>query len=215
MAMDYTASLKELQDYYANLLIIQYHNKPKAIALIKNLVKHLFADMVLFKIRDGFNIVNEPYAQGVQLDCIGEWVGVDRIYDAGQPLYPWFSLIDWEQTTTDPFQGGYQDWDETLVEDGGFLGFEDLVIGDNKTALTDDLFLSLIKLKIIKNSSTHTMGDLDRRLYNYFGTDLYLTWNGLNLTYNYKSNLAAIIEVAKIKDAIPHPNGMVISYNPL
>jgi hypothetical protein len=105
--MDYAAALKELEDYYSNLLIMQYRH-PKAIGMIKSLVRALYADMILFKIRDGFNIVNQPYAIGKQLDCIGEWVGVDRIYDAGQPLYPWFSLIDAEQTTTDVWQGGFQ-----------------------------------------------------------------------------------------------------------
>lgn len=213
--MDYAAGLEELQNYYANLLIIQYHNKPKAIALIKNLVKHLFADMVLFKIRDGFNIVKEPYATGVQLDCIGEWVGVDRIYDAGQPLYPWFSLINAEQTTTDPFQGGFQDWNDPIVQDGGFLGFDDLVMGANKTMLADDLYLALIKLKIIKNSSTHTMGDLDRKLYEYFGTDIYVTWSGMTMTYNYVNKYHALMEIAQTKNSIPIINGMIVQYNPL
>lgn len=213
--MDYQAALEELQNYYANLLIIQYHNKPKAIALTKNLVKHLFADMILFKIRDGFNIVNQPYAIGKQLDCIGEWVGVNRIYDAGQPLYPWFSLIDAEQTTTDVWQGGFQDWNDPIAQDGGFLGFDDLVMGANKTALADNLFLALIKMKIIKNSSTHTMGDLDKKFKEYFNDQLYLTWDGINLTYNYQNSLAAVIEVAKMKNALPIPNGMVVNYNAL
>lgn len=213
--MDYDAALKEIQDYYANLLIIQYHNKPKAIAMIKSLIKALFADMIIFKIRDGFNLVNQPYAMGKQLDCIGEWVGIDRIYSAGQPLYPWFSLIDAEQTTTDPEQGGFQDWDETIVEDGGFLGYDDLVVGANKTSLTDNSFLSLIKLKIIKNSSTHTMGDLDRKFKEYFNDQLYLTWDGINLTYNYQNSLAAVIEIAKVKNALPIPNGMIVSFNAL
>lgn len=212
--MDYDAALKEIQDYYSNLLIMQYR-KPKAIAMIKSLIKALFADMIIFKIRDGFNLVNQPYAIGKQLDCIGEWVGVDRIYSAGQPSYPWFSLIDAEQTTTDPEQGGFQDWDETIVEDGGFLGYDDLVVGANKTALADDLFLALIKMKIIKNSSTHTMGDLDRKFKEYFNDQLYLTWDGINLTYNYTNALSAAIEVAKTKNAIPIPNGMVVSFNAL
>ena len=213
--MDYESALEEIQKYYQNLLIIQYHNKPKAKALIGNLVKHLYADMILFKIRDGFNLVNQPYAQGVKLDCLGEWVGVNRIYDAGQPLYPWFSLINAEQTDTDPFQGGFQDWNDPIAQDGGFLGFDDLVMGANKTALADDLFLALIKMKIIKNSSTHTMGDLDRKFYEYFGDQLYLTWDGINLTYNYTNALSAVIEVAKIKNALPIPNGMVVSFNAL
>ena len=92
--------------------------------MIKSLVRALFADMILFKIRDGFNIVNEPFSIGKQLDCIGEWVGVDRIYDAGQPLYPWYSYIDWDNITIDDWQGGFQDWDDPIIEDGGFLGFE-------------------------------------------------------------------------------------------
>ena len=213
--MDYDAALKEIQDYYANLLIIQYHNKPKAIAMIKSLIKALFADMIIFKIRDGFNLVNQPYAMGKQLDCIGEWVGIDRIYSAGQPLYPWFSLIDAEQTTTDPEQGGFQDWDETIVEDGGFLGYDDLVVGANKTSLTDNSFLSLIKLKIIKNSSTHTMGDLDRKFKEYFGDGIYITWNGMEMTYNYTNEYNAIMEIGKTKNAIPIPNGMVVKYNAL
>lgn len=213
--MDYQAALEELQNYYANLLIIQYHNKPKAIALIKNLVKHLFADMILFKIRDGFNIVNEPFSIGKQLDCIGEWVGVDRIYDAGQPLYPWYSYIDWDNITIDDWQGGFQDWDDPIIEDGGFLGFDDLVIGTNKTSLTDDLYLALIRLKIIKNSSSHTMGDLDKKFYEYFGNDIYITWDGMEMTYNYTNQYNAIIEVGKIKNALPIPNGMVVKFNAL
>lgn len=213
--MDYESALKEIEDYYSNLLIVQYHGKKKAVGMIKSLVRALYADMILFKIRDGFNIVNAPFAIGKQLDCIGEWVGVNRIYDAGQPLYPWFSLIDAEQTTEDVWQGGFQDWNEPIAEDGGFLGFDDLVMGANKTALADDLFLALIKMKIIKNSSTHTMGDLDRKFKEYFNDQLYLTWDGINLTYNYTNALSAVIEVAKIKNALPIPNGMVVSFNAL
>ena len=213
--MDYESALIELQDYYQNLLIIQYHNKPKAKALIANLVKHLFADMVLFKIRDGFNLVNPPYAQGVQLDCLGEWVGVDRIYDAGQPLYPWYSYVDWETTTADPYQGGFQDWDDPIAQNGGFLGFDDLIVGSNITMLADDLFLALIKLKIIKNSSTYTMGDIDRKLYQYFGDGVYVQWSGMTMTFCYTNTYNAVIEVAKIKNALPIPNGMIVNYNPL
>ena len=213
--MDYESALKEIEDYYSNLLIVQYHGKKKAVGMIKSLVRALYADMILFKIRDGFNIVNAPFAIGKQLDCIGEWVGVNRIYDAGQPLYPWFSLIDAEQTDTDPFQGGFQDWNEPIAQDGGFLGFDDLVMGANKTALADDLFLALIKMKIIKNSSTHTMGDLDKRFYEYFGNDIYITWDGMEMTYNYINKYNALMEISQIKNALPIVNGMVCKLNPL
>ena len=35
------------------------------------------------------------------------------------------------------------------------------------------------------------------------------------MTYNYTNEYNAIIEVAKVKNAIPIPNGMIVSYNPL
>ena len=200
--MDYIKALKELQDYYANLLIIQYHNKPKATNTIKTTINKFMSDLIIFKIRDGFNILNEPYAVGKQLDIIGEWVGVDRLYDAGQPLYPWFSLIDWEQNTINNFQGGFQDWNDPIIDDGGIISFDDLVVGANKTELSDDLFLKLIKLKIIKNSSRHTMRDIDDKLFNLFGDTLYVTWGydeqqltsdepkGMSMTFNYpKENI--------------------------
>ena len=59
------------------------------------------------------------------------------------------------------------------------------------------------------------MGDLDRKFKEYFNDQLYLTWDGINLTYNYQNSLAAVIEVAKIKNALPIPNGMVVNYNAL
>ena len=39
--MDYLIILEELKNYYQNLLIIQYNNKPKARATIKLLVNLL------------------------------------------------------------------------------------------------------------------------------------------------------------------------------
>lgn len=64
--------------YLANLLIIQYHNKPKAVATIKALGK-LFPIDLIFQVRDAFNI---DTATGKSLDILGKYLGVHRwFYD--------------------------------------------------------------------------------------------------------------------------------------
>ena len=67
---------EEYVNYLANLLIIQYHNKPKAIETIKTLAKEMPVDLIL-KLRDSFNINT---ARGSALDILGKYVGVTRWY---------------------------------------------------------------------------------------------------------------------------------------
>lgn len=62
--------------YLANLLIIQYHDKPKAAATIKT-IGSLFPVDLLFQVRDAFDINT---ATGVCLDVLGKYVGVKRWY---------------------------------------------------------------------------------------------------------------------------------------
>ena len=70
--------------YLANLLIIQYHNKPKAVATIKAIGSLFPVDLIL-QIRDAFNI---DTATGACLDVIGKYVGVTRWYynDEGEQI---------------------------------------------------------------------------------------------------------------------------------
>lgn len=62
--------------YYSNLLIMQYHNKPKAKATIEAAVG-LLPDDLIMEVINGFDIET---AVGKQLDILGEYVGVDRYY---------------------------------------------------------------------------------------------------------------------------------------
>lgn len=69
--------MSALDTYYSNLLILQYHNKPKAKATIEATVGLLPDDLIL-EVINGFNIET---AIGKQLDILGIYVGVDRFYD--------------------------------------------------------------------------------------------------------------------------------------
>lgn len=65
-----------IDDYYANLLIMQYHNKRKAQDTIKSSTKAL-PDTLIQDIINGYNI---DTAVGAQQDLLGEYLGVDRYY---------------------------------------------------------------------------------------------------------------------------------------
>ena len=60
--------VKEFLDYYENLLIIQYHERPKARATIRALLRPL-AELfdVIKELENAFNI---EMARGVQLDIV-------------------------------------------------------------------------------------------------------------------------------------------------
>ena len=70
-----------MNEYYSNLLILQYHNKPKAKATIEAVV-NLLPDELIQEVINGFDIET---AEGKQLDILGEYIGVDRFYtDEGE-----------------------------------------------------------------------------------------------------------------------------------
>lgn len=65
----------DVVSYYVNLLIMQYHNKPKARSTIAALVSPVIMDQVPQQVEDAFNL---PGAVGVQLDTVGKYAGVTR-----------------------------------------------------------------------------------------------------------------------------------------
>lgn len=203
--MEYQLILSTIINYYVNLLIIQYHDKPKATATITLLINQIWANMILFQIRDGFNLKS---AKGKQLDIIGAWVGLSRFYN-GQLLFfqPRFSLIDWN-STTDNLQGGFSTFETFDTLDGGFLDYSDLNPTQNQ--LNDDTYRLMIGLKIIKNSIQHTAKNIDKAIWNYFGGDVYTVWSSNILTYYYKSELREVMQVALFKDVLPVPTGTQI-----
>ena len=70
-----------MNEYYSNLLILQYHDKPKAKATIEAVV-NLLPDELIQEVVGGFDIET---AVGKQLDILGEYLGVDRYYnDSGE-----------------------------------------------------------------------------------------------------------------------------------
>lgn len=54
--MDYTNIQNQLKAYYSNTLIMQYHDKPKAIQTVELLVDLIYSNALLLQIQNGFNL---------------------------------------------------------------------------------------------------------------------------------------------------------------
>lgn len=67
---------EELAKYYANLLILQYLQQPKAFAMIKAQVTPVIMDQLPVAVQNAFSVTD---AVGVQLDVIGKYVGASRV----------------------------------------------------------------------------------------------------------------------------------------
>lgn len=203
--MNYLKLLKQFQDYYANLLIIQYNRKPKASATIKVLVSLIWVNMILLQIREAFDWRT---ANGKPLDIIGNWVGIDRFYK-GQlfDFRAWFALIDWNRGS-DNLQGGFSTFETFEILEGGFLDYENILPTQNK--LPDEQFRTLIGLKIIKNNITFTCKNIDEAIWKYFNKQVYTIWAPMEVTYHYPSELNVIMEVAKDKNVLLAPTGVNI-----
>lgn len=205
--------MEELLKYYANLLIVQYNGKPKAKATIEMLTRIMYgvSDTPLFlQIRDSFDWKT---AKGAQLDIIGKWVGVSRVY---QGLLYWgktfLSYPSWDDLTptdnTDNLQHGYSTYETFDSDLGGTLTYKELQFVEQK--LDDEQFKTVIGLKIIKNSITLTAKNIDDAIWEYFNGDVYTTWEDMKIIYHYPNSLNTVMTVCKYKNVLPAPIGVRI-----
>jgi hypothetical protein len=208
-----TGDLQALLDYYANLLIIQYHDLPKAKATIQALcsaltpINQATGNLLIKDIRDAFNI---DTAVGVQLDTIGEYVGVDRFWSGINLNGNYFGYVDAYEDITNVPQCGYSDAYVTPTQDAGYLDANSLLSVTNK--LTDSDFRLLIKLKILQNVSNHSWASLVNGLYQIFGDSIYIsTCNNGKMSYFVPSDLPPLIQAMATKGILPRPMGITIS----
>lgn len=208
--MDYKKTLKILQEYYSNLLIVQYNGRPKAKETIQQLVNLVYASMILLQIQDAFDWKT---AVGEQLNIIGQWVGVSRSYNKNLIVTPKLSYPQYPMLATTPptvslLQGGYSDYETFDDNDGGQLRYEDLQSITNE--LEEEDYRIIIGLKIIYNSINHTAGEIDKAIWEYFNHDVVTVWSDRTLIYQYPSEYEGIMQIAYYKGVLPAPIGTQI-----
>lgn len=198
-------TVQNLVEYYSNLLIIQYHNKPNAKATIELMVNELMADGVELDVLNGYDINT---AVGAQLDVLGKYIGVSRVFQDNN-LTQMFSLTNYiESDPSAQDRWGFDTYStfDSTVENGTLT--YDSVISAN-FFLNDDAYRQLLKLKIIKNYSNGSHASIDNAIFEFFGTDVTVSQTAnMEMTYTIPFTFNYLIEAAIIKGILPKPIGV-------
>jgi hypothetical protein len=198
-------TVRQIIDYYRDLLIIQYANKPKARATIELFIQELLSSGILFDVRDAYNV---DTAVGVQLDVIGKYVGVDRFFTVNDPI-DYFSFTDYVEVDPDSEEkwgftdyAGFNDY-----QYNGTLNYNSVLSVDNR--LNDDDFRVIIKLKILQNNINHSHKSIDDGVFKFFGTSVRPdSAADMQMVYFISEDVSAIIAAATTKKILPRPMGV-------
>lgn len=202
------ATVSDIVEYYTNLLIIQYNQKPKMRAVIGAVVEQALANNLAFDVRDAFDLET---ATGVQLDTIGKYVGVDRFYRGQEFDGDFFAFVTYTEDTPVSGQEGFAEYSNFETKEGSFLKYEDVV--NSGLSLSDEDYRVLIKLKIVQNNINHSHKEIDDSLFDFFGEDLRANSDGdMVMDYFVPRNLSSLIQVAIEKEVLPKPMGVGIRY---
>lgn len=199
--------LEQLYTWACNSLIMEYRHAPRNRALMRELVNLIFANNVLVDIKEGFDVET---AVGKQLDIIGDWVGINRYYDAIDLWeQPYFALVNYSNVQDNEYeqwQGGFYNYTNFEENEGGFLTYK--VWQDTRTKVNqmgDAYFRELIKLKIIKNSINSTKKNIDDAIYKWSNGTIYTTWDKMKVIYHYPKEKENLFILATYKNCLLAP----------
>ena len=117
--MAWDTEIESIENYYANLLIIQYRNKTKARATIKLGVDLYLGDGIVFDLQ---NVLDIDTAKGQQLDLIGKILGCNRNifgYNVDKKYFSFEKDPPYIDTVAD--YAALQAYDTTGLSDGDII----------------------------------------------------------------------------------------------
>lgn len=189
------AAIDEVKEYYANLLILQYRNKPKARETIKLGVDIYTGDGLLLQLADCLNI---DIAVGAQLDIIGKILGCPRNVPGINNQTKYFTFhVDENSlgfsTIGNPSNGVTKNRNNSILA---------------TYTLRDEEYRLLLKFKAFLNVWRGDMGSMDRALYSVFGNTINLK-NNQDMTITYEiSEMNTTIEAAQALGFFRAPIGV-------
>lgn len=198
--VDYSSDINDIKQHYADLLILQYRQKPNARAMIQMGVDIYLADGCALQLQDLLDI---DTAEGAQLDIIG-------------------GILDCPRKV----QGVYNDTKYfTFHVDENSLGFS--TIGSpssgvfrtirnynlSQYSLPDTDYRWLLKFKACVNVMRGSMQGIDEALYNVFNGDVLMKNNqDLTMTYIVSSERTLATLAARNLNYYRAPEGVGANY---
>jgi len=196
----------EIKAYYANLLIIQYNNKPKAWATIAALVNQVAQlDLLIFAMRSGgFTLDN---AVGAQLDILGSWLGVRRYYYGVDTSKRYFGMPEYGDSF--PAFLGFLRYGDDPASTQYFKQYSDL--SPTSGLLGDGDFRRFLKYIAQLRVMNVTLESIDALMTQFFGSVIHATDNGdMTITYTIAANSDTVINMIVATNAFPKPAGVAI-----
>ncbi len=198
--MAYDTEIANIEDYYADLLIIQYRNKPNARATIKLGVDLYLADGLIFDLN---NVLDIDTAQGVQLDLIGKILGVNRNIDGFTINKDFFSF------EKEPPEISYGYSDKNALSQGLWKRYQNSV-GSSYT-LSNDVYRVVLKFKALYNVRYGSWACMDLLYKRAFGDEITLINNkDLTISYQVSPDASLGLKVAQFLGYIEPPLGIGI-----
>lgn len=168
---DYTQDIQDVKTYYADLLILQYRNKPKARETIKIGADIYLGDGVIFQLQD---ILDIDKAEGAQLDIIGKILDCPRVVQGIYNDMIFFQFYDGSDSVGFSTVGNPQG--------GNFRTIQNY--NQSEYSLPDDDYRFLLKFKSAVNVMQGSERGIDDALWKVFQGDVLLK-NNHNLTITY------------------------------
>ena len=196
--------IQDIIDYYVNLIIIQYNNKPKARETVDTLVSSALANGITLDVANGFNI---DTAVGVQLDILGKYIGIDRFFLSDLLTDDYFGFED--ATNIGGVSDNIVGFDDAASPDkvGLFLDAENIIA--DTLSLNDATYRTLLKLKIIQNHSNHSFESIADGIYDFFDDDIIVKDNyDMTMTYLIGNASINLVKAALEKEVFPRPIGV-------
>lgn len=201
------AEKDDLIKYYQNLLIIQYHNKPKAKNEAGIRARNAAGDFIFLDWWKNFDV---DQAVGRQLDLIGKIVGLERNVCGFDFLSNYFSLNDVDNLMPSPIDHGFSTPEMPIK--GGMRDV--LQSSRSRYAMNDSQYRTMIKLKISYNNAVNTNKFIDDEIYRLFGKDVIITNNfDMTMTVTVTQEQSTNIKIAEFLGIFIVPLGVKAIYN--
>lgn len=193
------AVIDDIKEYYADLLILQYRNKPKARETVKTGVDIYLGDGVILQLA---SILDIDTAIGAQLDIIGKILGCPRNVAGINNQTKYFSFhVDNTSigfsTVGNPRSGVAKNRNNSVLA---------------SYALRDEEYRTLLKFKAFINVWRGDMASMDKALYSVFGDNINLVSGNLEVTYEIQE-MTVPIEAAQALGYFKAPVGVAVNFD--
>jgi hypothetical protein len=196
----YETDREAVKEYYANLLILQYRNKPKARKTIKLWADIFLADGLVFQLPD---ILDIDKAAGASLNIIGKILNCPRIVQ-GLVIDRKFFQFHQDENSIGFSRVG-------LPKHGSFKTIANSNLSEYE--LDDTNYRMLLKFKALANVLRGSIADMDNALYSVFGENVIMQTNQ-DLTVNYvvRTNNILAVQAANLLGYFKAPIGIKSEY---